>query len=155
MHKDLPGNVSAYQTSPVPVSIPAVATLPKNTKTSCSLSLPFPWEQAPRGCARSDTHLHKQYTSLLACKKAGVGAAQTPPPPILFLQEPGPLTEPCYQCKRLVGPAREKCHKGEKRIKIPEMMGLQCSFAHFLCLIKTTQSQRLELRWASRAAVQS
>lgn len=56
----------AYQTSPAPVSIPAVATLPKNTKTSCSLSLLFPWEQARRGCARSDTHLHKQYASPLS-----------------------------------------------------------------------------------------
>ncbi|KAK5903875.1 hypothetical protein CgunFtcFv8_007620 [Champsocephalus gunnari] len=33
-----------------------------------------------------------------------------------------------------------------KRIRIPEMSGLQCSFAHFLCLIKNTRSQRLEQR---------
>lgn len=35
-------------------------------------------------------------------------------PPASFLQEPGPLTEPCYQCKRLAGPACEKCQRGKK-----------------------------------------
>lgn len=75
-------------------------SISKKTKTSCSLSLPFPWEQTRRGCARSYTHLHKQYTSLLP----------------IILHKPGglPHTKPSSQCKWLAGPTCEKCHKGEK-----------------------------------------
>lgn len=47
-------------------------------------------------------------------KRGGVGAAQTPPPPASFSKKPRPLTEPCYQCKRLVGPRLWKVPQGGK-----------------------------------------
>lgn len=47
-------------------------------------------------------------------QESGVGAAQTPPPPASFSKKPRPLTEPCYQCKRLVGPRLWKVPQGGK-----------------------------------------
>lgn len=44
----------------------------------------------------------------------GVNCCTASTTPSLFLQEAGPHAEPCYQCKRLAGPACEKCHKGKK-----------------------------------------
>lgn len=35
-------------------------------------------------------------------------------PQPLFSQNQGLIQKPCYQCKRLAGPACEKCHKGKK-----------------------------------------
>lgn len=55
--------------------------------------------------ARKPTSQHAAQTRRGA-RETGESAAQPspPPPPGLFLPEPGPPTEPWYQCKRLAGP---------------------------------------------------
>lgn len=95
-------------------------------------------------CRRSSTQ------TVMLKSVAAPHTVQTPPPSarlILQKKQKGPHTELCVN--DLLAALVKSATRG-KRIRIPETRGLQCSFAHFPSLIKTTHSQGPKHRWASR-----
>ena len=76
-------------------------------------------------------------------RRVGECSPHTRPTPASSSKNQGLMQNPAISVSDLLALLVKSATRG-KRIKIPETLGLQCSFAHFLPLIKTTHSQRLE-----------
>lgn len=141
----------AYQTSPVSVRAPEVATMPKNTHTKKKQAVCYGCRSHGNRSAEGVPVPALIYTNsnVKKCSRPPP-TVQTPPPSarlILQKKQKGPHTELCVN--DLLAALVKSATRG-KRIRIPETRGLQCSFAHFPSLIKTTHSQGPKHRWASR-----